>query len=84
MIEYWFHPRPNASNSSSYSLKLKMIHAYLFTFAAGEGLWTMDTSNPLLQDLATAMGSDLTAETCAERYAETWEESHSSSIEVEE
>jgi len=40
MIEYWFHPRPNASNSSSYSLKLKMIHAYLFTFAAGEGLWT--------------------------------------------
>jgi len=51
---------------------------------SGEGLWTMDTSNPLLQDLATAMGSDLTAETCAERYAETWEESHSSSIEVEE
>jgi len=60
-----------------------MIHAYLFTFAAGEGLWTMDTSNPLLQELAKEIGKDLTAETCAERYAETWKESHSSSIQIE-
>eukprot|EP00984_Skeletonema_dohrnii_P025007 scaffold14154_cov114-Skeletonema_dohrnii-CCMP3373.AAC.1 len=52
--------------------------------ASGEGLWTMDKSNPLLQELAKAIGKDLTPETCAERYAETWKESHSSSIEVEE
>ena len=43
----------------------------------------MDTSNPLLQDLAKEIGKDLTAESCAERYAETWEGSHSSSFEVE-
>ena len=36
----------------------------------------MGTPDPLLQDLADAMGSHLTAEMCAERYARTWEESH--------
>ena len=38
----------------------------------GEGEWTFDTSHPLLQDIAAEIGTDLTAESCAEKYAETW------------
>ena len=52
-------------------------------FAAGEGLWTTDLSHPLLQQLAKEMGTDLTPEACADRYAETWNKDHSGSVEVE-
>ena len=51
---------------------------------AGEGTWTFDTSLPLLQELAKAVGTDLTPDACAARYAESWNASHSNSAEAEE
>ena len=56
----------------------------VFVYIAGEGTWTFDTSLPLLQELAKAVGTDLTPEACAARYAESWNASHSNSAEAEE
>ena len=39
---------------------------------AGKGEYTFDTTNLLLQIMANEIGSDLTAESCADQYAKVW------------
>ena len=52
-----------------------LVHYSPFV-SAGEGTWTFNTTEPILQALATSIGIEFTPETCAETYAKTWNDAH--------